>query len=205
MSEKILVPVLGESISEATVSQWLKKEGETVEADEPIVELETDKVNLEVPAPVSGVLTEINSKDGSVVEVGAILGSVSENKESSNKPEEIKKIESLVEENTSDIGNWCENATEFNAEAILIEYGSEGYGSEDKDDKSCGDAAKLTFEKMKKYFDKPEVKTFRELLADPDVGNSTLQSVLCRDDKYSYCNNNQDGAQLNKFVNKNSI
>ena len=62
MSEKILVPVLGESITEATVSNWLKNEGDSVEADEPIVELETDKVNLEVPSPVSGVLTKIDSK-----------------------------------------------------------------------------------------------------------------------------------------------
>ena len=77
MSEKILVPVLGESITEATVAKWLKNPGDTVEADEPIVELETDKVNLEVPSPISGVLTEINSQDGSVVEVGALLGSVS--------------------------------------------------------------------------------------------------------------------------------
>ena len=58
MSEKILVPVLGESITEATVSKWLKNEGESVEADEPLVELETDKVNLEVPSPVSGILTK---------------------------------------------------------------------------------------------------------------------------------------------------
>ena len=78
MSEKILVPVLGESITEATVAKWLKNPGDAVEADEPIVELETDKVNLEVPSPISGVLTEINSQDGSVVEVGALLGSVSE-------------------------------------------------------------------------------------------------------------------------------
>ena len=77
MSEKIVVPVLGESITEATVSKWLKNEGESVEIDEPIVELETDKVNLEVPSPISGVLSEINSKDGTVVEVGALLGSVS--------------------------------------------------------------------------------------------------------------------------------
>jgi 2-oxoglutarate dehydrogenase E2 component (dihydrolipoamide succinyltransferase) len=93
MSEKIVVPVLGESITEATVSKWLKNEGETVEADEPIVELETDKVNLEVPSPISGVLSEINSKDGTVVEVGALLGSVSENGSGTVKKEVIKKIE----------------------------------------------------------------------------------------------------------------
>ena len=102
MSEKIVVPVLGESITEATVAKWLKNPGDTVEADEPIVELETDKVNLEVPSPISGVLTEINSKDGSVVEVGALLGSISEEsvtaKISSIKKEEIKKDETVLKE-----------------------------------------------------------------------------------------------------------
>ena len=81
MNEKILVPVLGESITEATVAKWLKNVGDTVESDEPIVELETDKVNLEVPSPIKGTLIEITSKDGSVVEVGALLGSVSENRD----------------------------------------------------------------------------------------------------------------------------
>ena len=95
MSEKILVPALGESITEATVSKWLKSEGEAVDVDEPIVELETDKVNLEVPSPVSGTLTKINSKDGSVVEVGALLGSVAENESSSTK---IEKIEPKIED-----------------------------------------------------------------------------------------------------------
>ena len=90
MSEKILVPTLGESITEATVSKWLKKIGETVEADEAIVELETDKVNLEVPSPISGTLSEISFKDGDTVEVGAILGSISE--------EEVE-IEKLTETN----------------------------------------------------------------------------------------------------------
>ena len=95
MSEKIVVPALGESITEATVAKWLKNTGDSVDADEPIVELETDKVNLEVPSPITGVLTEINSKDGSVVEVGALLGSVSEKgsgvKPSITKNEEVKK------------------------------------------------------------------------------------------------------------------
>ena len=94
MNEKIIVPVLGESITEATVAKWLKSKGDTVEADEPIVELETDKVNLEVPSPVDGVLSEINTKDGSVVEVGALLGIVSQN---GSRPieKEIKKISTL--------------------------------------------------------------------------------------------------------------
>ena len=100
MSEKILVPVLGESITEATVAKWLKNTGDTVEVDEPIVELETDKVNLEVPSPISGIITEINSKDGSVVEVGALLGSVSESESAGlAKKEEIKKVEPTTKEN----------------------------------------------------------------------------------------------------------
>ena len=99
MSEKILVPVLGESITEATISKWLKNEGDTVDADEPIVELETDKVNLEVPSPVSGVLEKINSKDGSVVEVGALLGLVSENGSTLIKDDEIKKIQPTIQKN----------------------------------------------------------------------------------------------------------
>ena len=99
MSEKILVPVLGESITEATVAKWLKKEGDIVETDEAIVELETDKVNLEVPSPIDGVLSEINSKDGETVEVGALLGTVSENRTKSPEKKIIKKIESKKEEN----------------------------------------------------------------------------------------------------------
>ena len=103
MSEKIVVPALGESITEATVAKWLKNTGDAVDADEPIVELETDKVNLEVPSPITGVLTEINSKDGSIVEVGALLGSVSENgsgvKPTPTKNEEVKKQEIEPSEN----------------------------------------------------------------------------------------------------------
>ena len=98
MSEKILVPVLGESISEATVSKWLKNEGDIVEADEAIVELETDKVNLEVPSPVSGILTKINSKDGSIVEVGALLGLVSGNGTGEINEKKSKKTEPKLEE-----------------------------------------------------------------------------------------------------------
>ena len=99
MSENIVVPVLGESITEATISKWLKSEGDAVEADEPIVELETDKVNLEVPSPISGVLSEINFKDGTVVEVGALLGAVSENGTGVVKKVESKNIITPLKEN----------------------------------------------------------------------------------------------------------
>ena len=92
MTDKIVVPVLGESITEATVAKWLKNKGDSVEADEPVVELETDKVNLEVPSPSDGVLSEINAQNGSTVEVGAVLGSIiggsSKKDESEDKPKE---------------------------------------------------------------------------------------------------------------------
>ena len=94
MSEEIVVPVLGESITEATVSKWLKKSGDSVKADEPIVELETDKVNLEVPSPVSGVLSNIKTKEGETVKVGALLGVVTEGENT-----ETKKIEKIKPEN----------------------------------------------------------------------------------------------------------
>ena len=94
MNEKIIVPALGESITEATVSKWLKNKGDLVEADEAVVELETDKVNLEVPSPIDGILSEINSKDGDTVEVGALLGSISKNGSSqSSDKKPVTKIE----------------------------------------------------------------------------------------------------------------
>ena len=99
MSEKIVVPILGESITEATVSKWLKNEGDSVEADEPIVELETDKVNLEVPSPIGGVLSKINFKDGTTVEVGAFLGSVSESGADTAEKKTIENIEPQEKEN----------------------------------------------------------------------------------------------------------
>ena len=76
MSEKITVPTLGESVTEATVSKWLKSQGEEVSADEPLVELETDKVNVEVPSPTNGVLGSIAVKEGETVNVGSLLGTV---------------------------------------------------------------------------------------------------------------------------------
>ena len=76
MSEKITVPTLGESVTEATVSKWLKSKGEKVAVDEPLVELETDKVNVEVPSPISGVISSINVKEGETVNVGSLLGTV---------------------------------------------------------------------------------------------------------------------------------
>ncbi len=78
MAIDIVVPTLGESVSDATVARWIKKAGEAVAIDEPVVELETDKVTLEVPSPVAGVVADIVADEGAVVEVGALLGRVNE-------------------------------------------------------------------------------------------------------------------------------
>ncbi len=83
---KIVVPTLGESVSEATVAQWLKKEGDTVALDEPLVELETDKVTLEVNSPAAGVISSIIVKEGEDVEVGSLLGEIGGEGSAANKP-----------------------------------------------------------------------------------------------------------------------
>ena len=109
MTEQILVPTLGESIKEATVSKWLKKPGEKVAADDPIVELETDKVNLEVPSPIDGIFSEKKANEGDTVLVGAVLGIIELSKETNvakektenkinlqeNKIEESKNVEEI--------------------------------------------------------------------------------------------------------------
>ena len=104
MSEKIVVPILGESITEATVSKWLKSKGDNVEVDEPIVELETDKVNLEVPSPSGGVLGEINFEAGATVEVGATLGSIM-GSQSTSKSDKIEKIQATSETQADNSNN----------------------------------------------------------------------------------------------------
>jgi 2-oxoglutarate dehydrogenase E2 component (dihydrolipoamide succinyltransferase) len=91
MLEKIIVPTLGESVTEATVSKWLKTQGESVSADEPVVELETDKVNVEVPAPSTGFLENISVKEGETVNVGALLGTINDSiKNNSKNLKEVK-------------------------------------------------------------------------------------------------------------------
>ena len=89
MAEKITVPTLGESVTEATVSKWLKSQGEEVSVDEPLVELETDKVNIEVPSPTNGVLGSIAVKEGETVNVGSLLGTINGS---------VKKIDSDLNE-----------------------------------------------------------------------------------------------------------
>ena len=94
MSVEIKVPSLGESVVEATVAKWYKNEGDSVSVDEPLLELETDKVTLEVPSPSNGCIQKINAEEGSTVEVGAILGSIDENASIDQK---VKQSEPVIE------------------------------------------------------------------------------------------------------------
>ena len=105
MTEKILVPVLGESITEATISKWLKNKGDSINVDEALVELETDKVNLEVPSPVDGILTAINFKEGDTVEVGAVLGEISSGS-TENKKIDVKSNDKEPKEEAENVINF---------------------------------------------------------------------------------------------------
>ena len=104
MSNKIIVPTLGESITEATVSRWLKNIGDQIETDEALVELETDKVNVEVASPVTGILSEIKIKKGKTVKVGSELGVVEPNGKS-NKVNKNTSIKLIKEENSSGVAD----------------------------------------------------------------------------------------------------
>ena len=119
MAEKITVPTLGESVTEATVSKWLKSVGEKVGSDEPLVELETDKVNIEVASPTSGILSRIKFGNGKIVEVGSELGVIELNKKekSINKKPPIKLVE---EEANSDVTNLENDKEEITEQAPKI-------------------------------------------------------------------------------------
>ena len=95
MAKDLVVPTLGESVTEATVSKWLKQVGDSVKADEPVVELETDKVSVSVPSPETGILSEIRIQAGTTVNVGAVLGSVGAGTASASKKEPAKASESI--------------------------------------------------------------------------------------------------------------
>ena len=164
MTDKIVVPVLGESITEATVAKWLKNKGDSVEADEPVVELETDKVNLEVPSPSDGVLSEINAQNGSTVEVGAVLGSIiggsSKKDESEDKPKEeettnnednvislkkeveIKEVETKLFDKEEEISEPKENTKKEEPLILTEEVSSKKEKSKKTDDLSISPAVR---------------------------------------------------------------
>ena len=164
MTDKIVVPVLGESITEATVAKWLKNKGDSVEADEPVVELETDKVNLEVPSPSDGILSEINAQNGSTVEVGAVLGSIiggsSKKDESEDKPKEeettnnednvislkkeveIKEVETKLFDKKEEISEPKENTKKEEPLILTEEVSSKKEKSKKTDDLSISPAVR---------------------------------------------------------------
>ena len=127
MSNQILVPTLGESITEATVSKWLKQVGDTVDADEPVVELESDKINLELPSPISGTLSSIKVKEGDTVEVGALLGEVNEGQ--FTKTENTKFY--WCQEEPQNMGAW-------NSARNYIEWTLKHIGAEDTEVRYIG-------------------------------------------------------------------
>jgi len=155
MSEKILVPVLGESITEATVVKWLKNEGETVETDEPIVELETDKVNLEVPSPVSGTISNISVKDGQIVEVGAVLGTVNGEKTITNKQNLSKEEKKIKENNETD----TEGPELFDNKVVKLKKDSTSNQNGDKPLILKGNEAPLVLKKEEMLTDSQNTKT----------------------------------------------
>ena len=180
MSDKIVVPVLGESITEATVAKWLKNKGDSVEADEPVVELETDKVNLEVPSPSDGVLSEINAQNGSTVEVGAVLGSIiggsSQKEVSEDKP---KKDEPIKNE---------DNVVSLKKEAVTKEvetklFDKEEEISEPEDDTKKEEPLVLTEEvsskkeKSKKTIDLSISPAVRKIAADNKIDLKKIQGT----------------------------
>ena len=100
MSIELIVPTLGESITEATVSKWLKKVGESFEVDEPLVEIETDKITVEVPAPSAGVLSKITVQEGKDVNIGGVLGIIGDSVEiTSSKEDKSSEPQVVKEEN----------------------------------------------------------------------------------------------------------
>src|SRR5580704_8434804 len=94
MTVEIKVPAMGESVTEATISKWFKKEGDTVKRDEPLLELETDKVTVEVPSPADGAIESISAQAGATVSVGALLGAIAEGAAGTTKPAPAPKAES---------------------------------------------------------------------------------------------------------------
>ena len=159
MSEKILVPELGESITEATLAKWLKNKGDTINADEPVVELETEKVNLEVPSPITGVVSEVNFKNGDTVEVGAVLGTISESQ--NKKIEKIKSVEKIKSSNFQNVIKLKENKED---EIKILEENK-------KENKASEEPLILTEEipKKPKKEEKPLSPAVRKIVAEKKI------------------------------------
>ena len=180
MSDKIVVPVLGESITEATVAKWLKNKGDSVEADEPVVELETDKVNLEVPSPSDGVLSEINAQNGSTVEVGAVLGSIIGGSSHKDISEDTPKKDETIK-NEDNVVSLKKEAESKEVETKLFDKEEEI--SEPEDDTKKEEPLVLTEEvsskkeKSKKTIDLSISPAVRKIAADNKIDLKKIQGT----------------------------
>ena len=180
MSDKIVVPVLGESITEATVAKWLKNKGDSVEADEPVVELETDKVNLEVPSPSDGVLSEINAQNGSTVEVGAVLGSIIGGSSQKEVSEDVPKKDEPIK-NEDNVVSLKKEAESKEVETKLFDKEEEI--SEPEDDTKKEEPLVLTEEvsskkeKSKKTIDLSISPAVRKIAADNKIDLKKIQGT----------------------------
>jgi len=179
MTDKIVVPVLGESITEATVAKWLKNKGDSVEADEPVVELETDKVNLEVPSPSDGVLSEINAQNGSTVEVGAVLGSIIGGSSQKDISEDTPK----KDETNKNEDNVVSLKKELETKEVETKLFDEEEISKPKDDKKKEEPLVLTEEvsskkeKSKKTIDLSISPAVRKIAADNKIDLKKIQGT----------------------------
>jgi 2-oxoglutarate dehydrogenase E2 component (dihydrolipoamide succinyltransferase) len=153
MATEIRVPTLGESVTEATIGKWFKKAGDSIAADEPLVELETDKVTIEVPAPAAGTLAEIAAKDGETVGVGALLGTISDGAGAKPAPKESAKAEPAKEADKPDAV----------AQAAGASGAATGKEAVEKTAKIAGDAGPVEERKM------PPAPAAAKLLAESNI------------------------------------
>tara|TARA_B100000029_G_scaffold470997_1_gene510328 strand:+ start:1481 stop:2791 length:1311 start_codon:yes stop_codon:yes gene_type:complete len=176
MSNQIIVPSLGESITEATVSKWLKQVNEEVNSDEPLVELETDKVNVEVPSPLSGVLSSIKVKEGDTVKVGALLGEVTEGKSNLKK---VKEKDIKLKEPKTFVPPKTAKKKQFNEQAIQDEK------EDDVKDENSNDALildTLVEEKKEEKYIPPRTKknlspAVRKIVEENNLDISNLEGT----------------------------
>ena len=189
MTNQIIVPSLGESITEATVSKWLKQVGESVDSDEPLVELETDKVNVEVPSPLAGTLSSIKVKEGDVVEVGTLLGVVNEGQSSELNKDKIIKSKEVKEVKKSYIppkSSKTKNISKKNTKKISnTEKPLELTNIEKKDEESSNGALLLDTlvdnQKKEKYVPPKEIDNLspavRKIVKEKQIDISNLEGT----------------------------
>ena len=192
MSNQIIVPSLGESITEATVSKWLKQDGEKVDSDEPLVELETDKVNVEVPSPLSGTLSSIKVKEGDTVEVGSLLGIVHEGKSKAGATDKEESVpqdkKSFVPPKTQAKKNIKKEVEKKNKKSIPKNEEVLTLTEESKDENSNGAlildtlAEKKIDEDSNKKYIPPKTKkhlspSVRKIVKENDIDISNIQGT----------------------------